>query len=182
MARKASPKRKALQNVPQNREELTSAVARVGSLQRTIESARSRADEKIAEIQEALAREIAEPTSELNDTVLGIQAYAESNRELLTEGKTKTVRLPTGVVLWRITPPRIALSKIEEVIARFKQLGFTRFIRTKEEVDKEQMLKESVVAGGIVGVSVVQHEEFVVKPNETAVEVVMKGARVKQED
>jgi phage host-nuclease inhibitor protein Gam len=182
MARKASPKRKALQNVPQNREELSSAVARVGSLQRTIKSAKSRADEKIAEIQEALSQEIAEPMDELDDAILGIQAFAESNRELLTEGKTKTVRLPTGVVLWRFTPPRIALKGVENVIALLKQLGLTRFIRTTEDVDKEQMLKERKVAEGIVGVSVVQTEEFVVKPNETDVEVVLKGPKVKPEN
>jgi len=86
MARKASPKRIALQNVPQNKEELSTAVARVGSLQRTIEAAKSRADERIAEIQEALVREIAGPMSELDGTILGIQAFAESNRKELTDG------------------------------------------------------------------------------------------------
>jgi len=44
------------------------------------------------------------------------------------------------------------------------------------------MLKERKVAEGIVGVSIVQNEEFVVKPNETDVEVVMKGQKVKQEN
>lgn len=181
MAKKRSSKRKALQNVPQNKEDLSRAVARVGSLQRKINEAVSRAEEAIAQIKEALSGEIAEPTRELEDAVLGIQAYAESNRKELTDsGKTKTVRLSTGSVMWRMTPPRTVLKRVEEVLARIEELGLTRFIRIKKEVDKEQLLKEPLVAGGIKGVTIVQNEEFVIKPDEIGVEeIVTKGAKRK---
>lgn len=179
MARKRSSKREALQNVPQNKEDLARAVARVGSLQRKINEAVNRAEEAIAQIKEALSAEIAGPTRELEDAALGIQAYAESNRNELTDGgKTKTVRLPTGSVLWRMTPPRTVLKKVEEVLARIEELGLTRFIRTKKEVDKEQLLKEPLVAEGIKGVTIVQNEEFVIKPDEVGVEeIVTKSSK-----
>lgn len=181
MAKKRSSKRKALQNVPQNREDLSRAVARVGSLQRRINEAASRAEEKIAEIKETLTEEIAESAHELETTVLGIQAYAESNRKELTDGgKTKTVRLATGSVLWRMTPPRTVLKKVEEVLARIEELGLTRFIRTKKEVDKEQLLKEPLVAEGIKGVTIVQNEEFVIKPDEVGVEEIVTKVSMKK--
>ena len=86
----------------------------------------------------------------------------------LTGGdKTKTVDLGTGVLKWRFRPPSVRILKAEDVIARLKALALGRFVRTKEEVDKEAMLKEPQVARTVAGVSIGSGgEDFIVEPFE----------------
>ena len=96
----------------------------------------------------------------------GVQAYAEANRNALTGGKTKTVKLPSGGELkWRITPPRLKVTGIAtRIIATLKRRGLSEFVRVKEELDKEALLGQPNVVKKIRGLQIEQREEFVIKP------------------
>jgi len=85
--------------------------------------------------------------------------------------------LPTGFFGWRSTPPAVSLKNIKAVLKKLKELGLKRFIRIKEEPDKEAMLKEPEVAKSVKGVSITQYEEFFIKPLELEVEIVKKLAK-----
>ncbi|PIS34681.1 MAG: hypothetical protein COT37_01425, partial [Parcubacteria group bacterium CG08_land_8_20_14_0_20_43_9] len=72
------------------------------------------------------------------------------------------------------------LRDVESILESLKALKLKRFIRTKEEVDKEAMLKEPETAKTVKGVSISQHEEFVAKPAELEVEIATRVGKLKK--
>jgi phage host-nuclease inhibitor protein Gam len=55
---------------------------------------------------------------------------------------TKTVALTTGEIGWRLRPPKVVVRGVEAVLDKLKRMGLDRFIRTKEEINKEAILNE----------------------------------------
>jgi hypothetical protein len=55
-------------------------------------------------------------------------------------------------VLWRIRPPSVAIRGAEAVIAHAQALGLAKFVRTKEEVNKEAILNEPDQVRGVAGI------------------------------
>ena len=73
---------------------------------------------------------------------------------------------------WRQRPPSVSIRGQEAVIDLIKRLGLTRFIRTKEEVNKEAVLNEPDEVRGVAGLTVVTGvEDFVITPFEQEVSV-----------
>ncbi|OBX05803.1 host-nuclease inhibitor protein Gam, partial [Gallibacterium salpingitidis] len=100
-----------------------------------------------------------------------IEIWCETNRaELTNNGKTKTGSFNTGEVQWRQRPPSVLIRKADDVLDRLRQLGLTRFIRTKDEVNKEAMLAEAELAATVTGVTIKKGvEDFVIAPFEQGV-------------
>ena len=73
---------------------------------------------------------------------------------------------------WRRPPPSVVLRGIETVLQHLKALRLDRFIRTKEEVNKEAILLEPDQVRNVPGITIKQEEQFVVQPFETALEEV----------
>ncbi|EPA9714788.1 host-nuclease inhibitor Gam family protein, partial [Escherichia coli] len=99
----------------------------------------------------------------------GIQDWCKTNRDELTNGgKTKTANLTTGTVSWRLGNPSCSVSRdVEGVIEMLRRMGLERFIRTKEEVNKEAVLAEPDAVKGIAGIKVNKGaESFYVEPFE----------------
>lgn len=154
--------------VPQTREEAAATIVAIGELGR--QHARIEADmnDELATSKQAYET-IAAPLREaIEEKTEGLKMWAEANRSALTGGdKTKTVDLGTGVLRWRSRPASVRLSKIDDVLARLKSLGLTRFLRTKEEVDKEAMAREPELARTVAGVFIGSAgEDFIVEPYE----------------
>lgn len=125
------------------------------------ESARQAITERSAEIIEPLYKQIV-------DIGKSIHAYAEWHREELTSGgKINTVQLPknAGLIQWYRTPAAAEIANAEEVLRNIKLLGFTEFIRTKEEINKEALLENEDRAKTISGVVIARGEKFAIKPN-----------------
>lgn len=101
----------------------------------------------------------------------GVQGYCEAHRLELTDGgKVKTANLITGEVQWRQRPPSVSVRGSDTVIEMLKRLGLGRFVRTKEEVNKEAILNEPDEVRGVAGLTVVTGvEDFVITPFEQAV-------------
>lgn len=153
--------------VPQTRDEVAAAIAAIG--QAITQRARIEAD--MADAVAALKAQfeaLAEPHNQaLVALSKGVEIWCAANRAALTEnGKRKSATFTTGDVRWRMTPPAVTVRNAEAVIATLKGLGAQRFIRVKEEVNKEAILAEpGVVDGFVPGVSIVQREEFEVLPH-----------------
>lgn len=157
---------------PQNIEELAKSISHLGSLKRKAENIIAKADEKISKIQEEVSQSVSPISEEIEMVFDAIYNYAESNRDELTDkGKKKTIKLATGKLSWRTTPPKVTIGNTEEVIETLKKLKLSRFLRIKEEIDRNAMIKERKVAEKIKGVSITQSEELAVIPNETASEI-----------
>lgn len=169
--RKTRAKAPALASVPQSREEVAAAIARIGDLEARIAALKAVADEAVRAAGEVLEREAAQPKAELEDLRTGVQSWCEAHRaELTRDGRIKTVEFGSGRVLWRLRPPKVSLRGTEAVIAACRSLGLTRFLRERVEVNKEAMLAEPEAASAIAGVTIASAgEDFVIEPAELAV-------------
>ena len=168
-------------SVPKNLLEAADFLSSIGREKRKIERIQSVLNEKIEELKTKAIAEVKSHEEEISQLVEGLFAFAESNRDKLTDGgKRKTVELPTGLFGWRMTPPAISIRNIKSVLAKLKELKLNHFIRVKEEVNKEAMLKDPELAETIKGVSIIQREEFVVKPTEIQVEIVSDAKKLKK--
>jgi len=157
--------------VPQNRDEAAATVRAIGDLNRQVTRIETDMNDALAEIKEQAELAAAPHRLALEQKTEGLKMWAEANRQVLTGGdKTKTVDLGTGVLKWRLRPPSVRLSKVEDVIERLKKLKLVRFLRTKEEVDKEAMQREPDVARTVAGVLVGSAgEDFIVEPYEAEI-------------
>ena len=100
----------------------------------------------------------------------GVQAYCEAHREELC-GKGKTANLVTGEVSWRLRPPSVSIRGVDTVLETLLRMGLGRFVRVKNEPNKEAMLNEPEAVRGIAGINIVTGvEDFVIVPFEAQAE------------
>jgi phage host-nuclease inhibitor protein Gam len=148
------------------------ALAKIAELQRSRIEIMAIAERKISTINEDARQDTLPIDLEISELVKNLSYYAEYNRVALTDNnKTKTVKFVHGMLQWRMTPVAVTVRGVDDVLKRLKQLGLTRFIRIKEEIDKEAMGRERPVAEAIDGVSFNQREEFVITPGDTKIEI-----------
>jgi phage host-nuclease inhibitor protein Gam len=153
---------------PQSREDCAAWIKELGDLQRSLARLETGMNDEIAAITQAYQPRIEALKGQISAKQSGIHTFAEAHRDSLTEhGKTKTANLVTGVVQWRVRPPSVMIRGVDNVLDSLKRLGLARFIRVKEEPNKEAMLSEPDVVRGIAGVHIVSGvEDFVVVPFE----------------
>jgi phage host-nuclease inhibitor protein Gam len=159
---------------PQSRDDVNDAIARIGLAQR--ERARIQADmnDEMAKIKLRF-EEAAKPfNTEIEMFSRGIQVWCEAHRhELTRDGKVKFHHFAAGEVKWRMRPPRVSIRAVENVLETLKRLGLTRFIRVKEEPNKDAILAEPDAVAGLAGIKLEQKEDFVIVPFETVLEEVV---------
>lgn len=167
MAKTAKTKLPAVAVVPQNRDGAAAQLRRVGEVKRELARVEADMNDELAETKEAWAKVAAPLQEELAILTRGLQTWCEANREAIVAKGTKTADLGTGKVLWRLLPAKVTARGIEAIIELAKGMGLHRFVRTKEELNKEAMLAEPDVARTIAGVTIGSDgEEFVVEPFE----------------
>lgn len=159
--------------VPQSREQAVSAIAEIGTHQRQRERLKADMDEQISVILEGFDKQLKPHNDAIAALSQGVHTWAEANRDELTNhGKVKTANLMTGEIRWRTRPPSVVARAIENVIKALKDMKLTRFIRTKEELNKEAILAEPEAVQHIKGLTISQKEDFVIVPFETSLEEV----------
>ncbi len=167
--------------VPKNVEEAADFLAQIGQEQRATNKIQLALNNKVGQLTTKAMADSEPHQIKLTELVEGLFAFAEAHREKLTdEGKCKTVEVPTGTFGWRMTPPAVSLRDVEEILKDLKKLKLKRFIRLKQEVNKEAMLKEPELAQTVKGVKISQREEFIAKPNELEVEIVTQVNKLKK--
>lgn len=155
---------------PQSKADVANDIKAIGDLQRQLGRIEATVNDQIAEITAKAAPQIDAMRERLQALQAGVQTWCEAHRVEIC-GKGKSANLVTGEVNWRQRPPRVSVSKEEEVIQRLRGLGLIRFIREKEEINKEAILAEPAEVAGIKGIKVVTGvEDFVITPFEVEVE------------
>lgn len=159
--------------VPQCREDVVSAIAEIGRLQRERDRIQAEMNDELSRVRERF-EEMAHPYAEkIRQLSAGVQVWCEANRaELTVQGKTKTVNLSSGEVKWRMRPPKVVLRGVEMVLESLRLRGLERFIRVKEEINKEAILAEPEAVSQVKGISIARGEDFVIIPFETKLEEV----------
>ncbi len=160
--------------VPQSREETSEAILQIGMAQRERARIEAAMNDEMAGIKKRYEEEAKPYSEKISSLIRGVQLWCEAHRDELTSGgKTKTANLASGEVKWRMRPPSVRLSAGDTVIEALIKMGLNRFIRTKQEVNKEAILLEPAVVEHIKGISVTQKEDFVVEPFESKLEEVV---------
>ncbi|TMM95929.1 host-nuclease inhibitor protein Gam, partial [Salmonella enterica subsp. enterica serovar Montevideo] len=120
------------------------------------------------EITEKFAARIAPIKTDIETLSKGVQGWCEANRDELTNGgKVKTANLVTGDVSWRVRPPSVSIRGMDAVMETLERLGLQRFIRTKQEINKEAILLEPKAVAGVAGITVKSGiEDFSIIPFE----------------
>ncbi len=157
----------------QNREEVNEAIAAIGAAQRERDRIANEMNEELAAVRARRELEAAPHASVIKDFGRGVQIWAEANRTDLTrDGRTKTVRLAAGEFSWRTRPPKVRITGEGIVIQGLRKLGLERFIRVKEEIDKNAILADPEAVANVKGIGLSQGEDFVIKPFATEIEEV----------
>lgn len=173
--------KKAAVAVPTPQDDVAAAaqLRLVGEIARARADIRAAAETEIATVQERLAVDDAPLKAQEADLVAGLEIWASVHRDRLTAGRSKTIRLATGVLAWRARPPRVSVARgaQQAVIAALAAAGLERFLRRKVQIDKEAILKEPEAVAAVEGLRVASDgEEFVVEPFELPVSGQLGGA------
>jgi phage host-nuclease inhibitor protein Gam len=167
-AKKTRIKQQAMIAVPQSHDDCAADINAIGRLSREITVTQAAMNDEIAAITDRYTAVFTPLQDEVKSLTAGVQSYCEANRDELTlNGKTKSGQFVTGTVQWRQKPPSVAVRGVEAVIEALKQFGLTRFIRVKEELNKDAILNEPTVVAGVAGLSIKSGvEDFVIQPFE----------------
>ncbi|WDE07262.1 host-nuclease inhibitor Gam family protein [Thalassomonas viridans] len=152
------------------REEAEKCIGDIGLLQRQVTGIESAMNDELAAIKQKYEEQAKPLNEQIYGMFMSVQAYCSVNRDSLLKNNTKTAKLTTGEVSWRTTPKKVTVRGAEAVMKSLKALGLERFIRTKEEIDKNACLNEQNVAENVPGISFSQKEEFVIRPFESEIE------------
>lgn len=165
-------KSKAQAYAPQTTNDCAADIKKLGDLQRQFARLTADMNDEIAAITKRYQPKLEDLMGRIETLQKGVQTYCEAHRsELTNEGKVKTANFITGEVNWRQRPPSVSIRGADAVIETLTRMDLTRFIRTKEEVNKEAMLNEPDAVRGIAGISIVTGvEDFVITPFEASAE------------
>ncbi|WP_427500774.1 host-nuclease inhibitor Gam family protein [Methylomonas sp. MED-D] len=142
-------------DVPRDRDACAESINEIGRLTRQITVLQAAMNDEIAAITDDYTGKITAINDSLKRLQDGVQLYCEANREELTDGgKTKTIGFVTGTVQFRLRPPSVSIRGAEAVIDALKARGLIRFVRVKEEVNKDAILNETAVVAGVPGITI----------------------------
>lgn len=156
--------------VPQNREDVAEMIAEFGRVAVEVDVIETVMKDKLLEVKRDAEKEAEPHLQKAKALFAGLQLYCDANRQqLLGNSGLKTVEFPTGTVSWRHKPPKVSLSgEADDIIAAIHDAAgnaikrgdketsyaFLNFIRNKQEVDKESMLKNPDLARTVAGVKI----------------------------
>ena len=168
MATKKLKSKALVVQAPQSSDEVVEHIRIIGDLTRQRTRLAATMNDGIAVLQEQYALEADPINQRIEALQAGVHVWCEANRAKITNNnKVKFADFVTGTVKWRAKPPSVGLRKIEAVIEALKANGLKRFIRTKEEVNKDAILAEPRAVTGIAGITINSgDEEFVIEPHE----------------
>lgn len=152
---------------PRTLDEADGLLARLGVLARERQLIDAQLDEDTAHAKAAAERAAAPIDAEVLEVTRRLQAWAEANRDQLTNGgRTKTVALPAGKVFWRKGRARLVVTD-EGRALQFCESdgGYEPFVARKVALDKAALLKAPDCVAIIPGLEIQEGaEEFVAEP------------------
>lgn len=157
-------------NVPKDSDEAAAFVAAIGAERREVARLEAELNDQLSALREAADGRAAKHKERIEELFKGVQIWAEANRHILCADGSKTKWLPTGMIAWRMTPPKVMLRDVTKVLKTLQDLGYDEFVRIKAEVDKEAILSKPGIADKVPGISITQREEFIVEPAEDEIE------------
>ena len=163
-------KAKAQTYAPQSKADCQADIKKLGDLQRDFLREQANLNDAIGSLTKAAAPRLTQLTERIELLQAGVQTWCEANRKDLC-GTGKTANLITGEVAWRVRPPSVTIRGVETVLENLKNLGLERFVRVKEEPNKDAMLNEQDAVRGVAGITINSGiEDFTITPFEVSAE------------
>ena len=157
--------------VPQSKNEVALYIKNLGDVQREFERSKAEMNDAIAGITKSYQPVLEAQQARMTALQSGIQTWCEANRATLCDGMRKNANLVTGEVAWRLRPPSVTIRGADTVIETLLRMDLSRFVRTKEEINKEAMLNEPDAVRGIAGITINRGvEDFSITPFQATVE------------
>lgn len=154
----------------QSKEMAIDAISELGYTQRELVRIETLINDQLAGITAAHKDEIDILKARITRLVGGIQTWCDAHRAELLASGGKEANLVTGLVRWRQRPPSVSIRGADKVLETLRSMGLFRFIRTKEEPNKDAMLADPHAVSDISGITIVTGvEDFVVEPFEVEV-------------
>lgn len=169
MSKKKQIKTQALP-VPATQQEAESLLSSIGERQRRITKLELELDTRLQATRESFGESISAVNEEITAKFQALHAWAEAHRGELLKGDSKSVKLTTGILSWRTTPPAVQITrgKAQEVMQQLTGARLSHCIRVTSEVNKEAILAEVAedpeFLAHIAYIKVTSREEFVAKP------------------
>lgn len=155
-------------DVPDTRNAVAIDIRRIGDLAREHTRIQTELNDQIAALTAHFAPRLDLLSQQITTLQAGVQVWCEAHRaELTQDGRTKTANLLTGEIQWRQRPPSVRVTGADAVIKFLERMGLARFVRTKQEINKEAILNEPEAVAGVAGISISTGiEDFVIVPFE----------------
>jgi phage host-nuclease inhibitor protein Gam len=153
-----------------NAAEASETLATIGELRREITRLETSMNDEIAGVRSRYEERVEPVKRELAKHEAALEAWCNDHRDELTDNcRRKFWDCPSGRIGWRTRPPAVRIRNVKKVLAALRDSGLSRFIRVKEEIDKEAMLQEPLAAQKVPGVKFeVGCEDFYAEPHEDA--------------
>lgn len=159
--------------VPASQAEAEQILADIGRLQRQVVKTEAEMNDVLLGIKDKFEK-LAQPLNEqIESKFQALHIWAEAHRHELLKGKLKTVKLSTGELQWRFTPPAVKFKrgvKVETIVAQLESEHLYDLVRTVKEVNKEMILLDPSRVEDIKSIEIKSREEFVAKPFESQIE------------
>ena len=140
----------------QSKDDVIAFIREMGDVSREVKRLEATMNDGIAALQQQYADQSAPHNQRLDELQNAVQLWCED--------------LVTGIVKWRNNPPSVRITGVDAVIALLNaDPELVRFIRTKEEINKDAVLNERVLfdQGQVPGLKIVEGKEFfVIEPHD----------------
>jgi phage host-nuclease inhibitor protein Gam len=155
--------------------QLNEYIGQLGENERQRQEIRSELDRRIEQLITEATKTLQPLVDEGQRLWDEIEAIATTHRDALTNGReTKTVKLPHGIVAWRLPSKPSVVIEDEEGLRKFlEELKRPEFFK-REEVftpDRPMMLEHQDFLKGLTGIKFPQPEKFYAKPNAARAEI-----------
>lgn len=152
--------------VPESMEGADRLLGEIGELQRRLDLIDTALSEEIAHAKARAAEEATPLAAELKMKFEALLVWATSTKDEWLEDGRKSRAFGQGVLGWRWGMPTVKVARGQEdaVVETLGRLGMGDLIRTRQEVDKDAVLKDPARVAGVAGITVEQVETFFAKP------------------
>lgn len=154
--------------------ELPTIANQVANSQSKLKRIESDIEQQVQKIRLKYQAQIDTLRSDIQEGTSKLEAYALDNRDEFEKKKSQDV--VHGIIGFRISTPAVKLRRglSKKICSVLDEMGFTQFIRTKQELDKEKILstrqdQEMMKKLENLGVTVEQKETFYFEPKEEEV-------------
>lgn len=158
---------------PATREEMEQLVGGIAALKTGERSLTAAMDAEIKTIRDSYLADINEANEKVAALMPRALAWAEAHPDEF--GKLRSIDMLHGVIGWRTNTPSLKTlagwtwDRVLEKLESLKNLA--QYVRTKKEVNKQAIIADRDGIGpemlGVIGLRVVQEEEFYVEPKLT---------------